>query len=175
MPTPNTFAGDNLGGLLRLRLVKSRDVLSFPDSALASVVLKSGIVWAEIRFSSQTAAHKEVFAEERQGVFYKQEINFFVPQDRPEVKDFLQQYARFGLLVEAHSDRHRKIVGTPSQPLRLVQADYSTREKASGKVGHEFSIKGDTLDKALYYTPTQYLLLNDAQYVLQNNADPIIL
>ncbi|SFC95357.1 hypothetical protein SAMN05421780_11416 [Flexibacter flexilis DSM 6793] len=174
------FQGDNFGSIIKLMLIDYREVLfiapAVNGTVQSSITISQASQFREIHFSSESAGYTETFNDSKHGHFWKKDLSFFVPKDRPEVVDWLWQYAAvpcIGIITNAHGQR--KIIGAMDNPLLLSKADLAVKEKVTGLVGRSFSYRNQSANPAFFYAPPQYLLLNDGGQVFQNNLDPILL
>ncbi|RVU01101.1 hypothetical protein EOD41_10835 [Mucilaginibacter limnophilus] len=153
------FLGENYGSLHYIEYVPAWQVLSFTPSSdrkipAAGIQFYPGYGWQSIYCTRDTMGYRQVQENSVNGESYSHSVVGFVPGDEESVDEGLadlhgrQRY----LLRITRPNGLVKIIGTPNEPLEVVQ-DANTQTTVPGRAGTALTFSGKTLRRALIVTP----------------------
>jgi hypothetical protein len=137
---------DNLGGLLSIWAVPSKDIsICFNTVSFFST---DNII--EIYCSPGSISFTEKESQEKYGLGYKNEFNAFIPKDSPEVQSIINSMSgRKWVIIFLDQNEQFKVAGTPEIPLR-VSFDLDTGSDTPDRNGHLISFYGTQTSKAKF-------------------------
>lgn len=142
MSLNNQDFGRNLGGLLKLYLFKTRDIISDISEELLLADAEKPY------FTNGSARYRERQKRAKNGVSYDAQIRFVVPKRREEITNWIwrnsEEYFN-AIFVDANNLVWR--TGTKNRPLEL-EADYDSKSDAPGRNEYQFSFSGKLLRPA---------------------------
>ncbi|SFC71076.1 hypothetical protein SAMN05421780_108182 [Flexibacter flexilis DSM 6793] len=174
------FSGDNFGAITGLQIIACRDLTEdyYPVQSVVSqaLTLAENANVGEIIFTQQTGNYAENFSRSKHGIAYKIEVGCNIPKDRPDVTQWLAQYAGIPVVLVAQlSTEERKIFGSKDYPLLLSKADLDNKGTVNKGNYRTMKWEGTNPNPAPFYAPPQYLLTNSGSVIFQTNQTPILL
>jgi len=151
-PTPKSY---NLGGLLTFQFVQAEGISVFPgifsSKILLPVSLNSGFEWLNGYSTVETLGFTEVERFEGDGKYYEQTISGFLPGDRTELVDLMQQMddQYFTLLIKG-TNQVTRLVGGFGNPL-LFSSSFNSGLVRTDAKGYTFKFYSESLFRAPTY------------------------
>ncbi len=137
---------DNLGGLLKIWAVPPTDIVIGINTVY--FITTENII--EIYCSPGSLSFTEKATQEKYGLGYKNELNAFIPKDRPDVLQIINQMSsRKWVVILLDQNEQFKVAGTPEIPLR-VSFDLDTGADTPDRNGHSISFYGTQTSKAKF-------------------------
>lgn len=137
---------DNMGGLLKIWAVPPSEI----TIGINSVIFSTTENIVEMYCSPDSMSFSEKQTQSKAGIFYKTELNAFVPKDSEEAQGIINDMSRRKwVVIYLDQNESFKVAGTSSNPLR-VSFDLGTGKNTSDRNGHSISFYGDQINKAKF-------------------------
>jgi hypothetical protein len=148
MNTLNKISDDNLGGILKLWLVPSYNILSVVRNVTTGIYTieiddedKNWLIYCTAESLNYTENENTSLGQP----FYECTLNGFIPNDSPELTLQLEQLkSRPWIAFFMDQQEYTKMVGEVECPLELTR-QFGTREKIAERKGHDITLKGNTI------------------------------
>jgi hypothetical protein len=153
-PTKNAY---NPGGYSHFNFVPKDFVSAYPmisgGTALVPVGLAAGYAWLTGYATRGTLNYIEQPQNDGNGTYYLQTITGFVPGERAELIDLLQQMADVRYLVSIKDVFSQwRLVGSLACPLDFM-AEYDSGTLYADQKGFKFTFTGTSINRSPVYNP----------------------
>lgn len=152
-----TFNDGNIGGIAcdSIILVARQDI--FAQDATSITYTKA----TQLYFTDDTAQHTEAQKTTAQGELFEHRINFVVPKNRTEIRDWLTANHRKYFYVQ-YIDKNGYAI---ELPITRLNAKYTTGRQSSNRNEFQFELEGTTIKPA---KQARSLALNSADFDSQD-------
>lgn len=155
----NLFSkGDNLGGLLLIRVASTKDIESIPDSKdriiYGDIVFKAGKGWNTWIVTQNTSEFSGRSRSSQEGNFKDNAIQFIIPKDRPALRNMFD-LAEKDELVVLFTDKNgnQKVFGTLNNPV-YFQYNQRSGSGTASRNAYECEFYAEGPDNSYFYNGT---------------------
>jgi len=155
MKNISRLGGDNLGGLIELKVAPASSISKIPDpvngTVYGDVVFVAGFSWHtwQVQFNNLGITAKSKSSQE--GNYRDYQLPFIIPGNNPEITRILRQAEQdqFIILVKDTENR-QKIVGSLDAPL-LFNCDFDSGRSARNLKGYECEFYSEAQEVDFFY------------------------
>lgn len=152
---PRQPGGGQLGGILTIDVVSKSQVESIPapvNGIVGPVVLKEGASFVRWNVTQQSAGLSGASNATREGKSKTNNLNFFIPLDREDLRPMLEIAEHDELIViYSHPNGKRKIIGTLEAPVQF-EFSHGTGTKWADRNGNNCSFYYKGPENTFFYS-----------------------